>query len=328
MADSDIQLEQSDQTSSDEPQTAPPPKPVQKKPKQKQQPPPTTTAAPTKKAKKEKVAKWESEEADEKLNIPSKGAKKELEFFKSPWRVFKEDWKAMLAEFVATMMFVFMGTGLLVSYNKDKTDGGDLGAGLVSISLGFGIALSTMIYTVANISGGHLNPAVTVGLMLIRQIELFKAIGYVGCQIGGGIVGTALMYGVMPDNVSEMIHMGATTLAFGVTPAEGCALEICLTFILVFTVCATAQLSGDLTHMGRFAPLAIGYAVLVDHMIGVPFTGASMNPARSFGPAVVSGYWLNHWVYWVAPMIGGILAAVLYHYLFKTEGEAEANPED
>jgi len=239
---------------------------------------------------------------------------------------FRNDWRALLAEFVATMMFVFMGTGLLVSYNKDKTEGSPLGAGLVSISLGFGIALSTMIYTVANISGGHLNPAVTIGLTLIRQIELFKAIGYVGCQMAGAIVGTALMYGVMPDNVTETIHMGATSLAPGVTPGEGCAIEICLTFILVFTVCATAELSGDLKSMGRFAPLAIGYSVLVDHMIGVPFTGASMNPARSFGPAVVSGYWLNHWVYWVGPIVGGIFAAVTYHYFFfLDEPPAETN---
>jgi len=68
--------------------------------------------------------------------------------------------------------------------------------------------------------------------------------------------------------------------------------------------------------MGRFAPLAIGYAVLVDHMIGVPFTGASMNPARSFGPAVVAGYWKDHWVYWVGPMVGAVIASLLYHYLF------------
>jgi len=271
------------------------------------------------KVSKGPVMKWDPENIDENFQHPAtpvKKHKKILDLFKSPWDVLRNDWRALLAEFVATMMFVFMGTGLLVSYNKDKSEGGDLGAGLVSISLGFGIALSTMIYTVANISGGHLNPAVTVGLLLIRQIEIFKALGYIACQIGGGIVGTALMYGVMPDNVTELIHMGATTLAPGVTPGEGCAIEICLTFILVFTVCATAELSGDLKSMGRFAPLAIGYSVLVDHMIGVPFTGASMNPARSFGPAVVSGYWLNHWVYWVGPIIGGIFAAVVYHYLF------------
>jgi len=223
------------------------------------------------------------------------------------------------------MMFTFMCTALLVSYNKDKEQGGDLGAGLVSISLGIGIALSTMIYTVANISGGHLNPAITIALTFIRQVELFKALGYVACQMGGGIVGAALMYGVMPDNTSIIIHMGATTLAPGVSPAEGCAIEICLTFILAFTVCATAELSGDLTSMGRFAPLAIGYAVLVDHMIGVPFTGASMNPARSFGPAVVANYWVNHWIYWVGPIVGAIFAAVLYHMIFILDGEGNAN---
>eukprot|EP01123_Difflugia_compressa_P014040 TRINITY_DN692_c0_g3_i1.p1 TRINITY_DN692_c0_g3~~TRINITY_DN692_c0_g3_i1.p1 ORF type:complete len:227 (-),score=32.41 TRINITY_DN692_c0_g3_i1:64-744(-) len=226
-----------------------------------------------------------------------------------------------MAEFVATMMFVFMATALIVSYNKDKTEGGDLGAGLVSISMGVGISLSTMIYNVANISGGHLNPAVTIALLVIRQIELFKAIGYVIFQILGGIVGTGLMYAVMPDKLTEEVKMGATRLAFGVTPGEGCALEICLTFILVFTVCATAELSGDLQSMGRFAPLAIGYSVLVDHMIGVPFTGASMNPARSFGPAVIGHYWDNQWIYWVGPISGGILAAIVYHYIFIIEDE-------
>jgi MIP family channel proteins len=284
-------------------------------------PHPKTTGKP-----KVVVNKWDPENLDEGGSVPAKPKKKSLDFFKSPWDVLRNDWRALLAEFVATMMFVFMGTGLLVSYNKDKTAGGDLGAGLVSISLGFGIALSTMIYTVANISGGHLNPAVTIGLLLIRQIELFKALGYIACQVGGGIVGTALMYGVMPDNITEQIHMGATSLASGVSPGEGCAIEICLTFILVFTVCATAELSGDLKSMGRFAPLAIGYSVLVDHMIGVPFTGASMNPARSFGPAVVSGYWLNHWVYWVGPIVGGIFASVVYHYLFILD-EPEKNQE-
>jgi len=223
------------------------------------------------------------------------------------------------------MMFVFMCTALLVSYNKDKESGGSLGAGLVSISFGIGIALSTMIYTVANISGGHLNPAVTIALTFIRQVELFKALGYIICQLGGGIVGTALMYGVMPDNTSVLIHMGATTLAPGVTPGEGCAIEICLTFILVFTVCATAELSGDLTSMGRFAPLAIGYSVLVDNMIGVPFTGASMNPARSFGPAVVANYWVNHWIYWVGPIVGALFAAVFYNMIFILDNEGNMN---
>jgi len=269
----------------------------------------------------EKTPKWRADSSDEEVKIPKR--KVLLNFFKSPWEIFRNDWRAFAAELLATLVFVFMGTGLLVSRQKDKTTGGDLGAGLVSISLGFGIALSTMIYTVANISGGHLNPAVTIGLLVIRQIELFKAIGYVACQILGGIGGTALMYLVMPDNVTEAAHFGATQLQGGVTPGDGAALEMCLTFILVFTVCATAELSGDLKHMGRFAPLAIGYSVLVDHMIGVPFTGASMNPARSFGPAVVGSQWNNQWVYWVGPIVGGILAALVYHYIFIIEHNDE-----
>eukprot|EP01123_Difflugia_compressa_P014038 TRINITY_DN692_c0_g1_i1.p1 TRINITY_DN692_c0_g1~~TRINITY_DN692_c0_g1_i1.p1 ORF type:complete len:287 (-),score=45.17 TRINITY_DN692_c0_g1_i1:65-925(-) len=262
------------------------------------------------------VKKWKSEAADENFT-PHKVVK--LDFFKSPLVILKNEWRCFMAEFVATMMFVFMTTALIVSYNKDKTDGGDLGAGLVSISIGVGISLSTMIYNVANISGGHLNPAVTIALLIIREIELFKAIGYIIFQILGAIVGTGLMYAVMPDKITEDVHMGATKLSHGVTPAEGCAIEICLTFILVFTVCATAELSGDLKSMGRFAPLAIGYSVLVDHMIGIPFTGASMNPARSFGPAVIGKFWDHHWIYWVGPISGGIIAAIVYHYLFIIE---------
>jgi len=289
-------------------------------------PPSTTTTGSQKPKPKINVSKWDPENVDE--NIIQKKKRRVLDLFRSPWDVLRNDWRALLAEFVATMMFVFMGTGLLVSYYKDKIDGGDLGAGLVSISFGIGVALSTMIYTVANISGGHLNPAVTVALLMIRQIELFKALGYIGCQIGGGIVGAALMSGVMPHNISQMTNMGATTLARGVSPGEGCAIEICLTFILVFTVCTTAQLSGDLKTMGRFAPLVIGYSVIVDHMIGVPFTGASMNPARSIGPAVVSNHWENHWVYWVGPMVGGIFASVFYHYFFIVDEVEKTEEED
>jgi len=281
----------------------------------------STAVPPPQKSKPKTIKRWDPEKDSDVTHQK----KKFVDFFKSPWDVLRNEWRCLLAEFVATMMFVFMATALLVSYKKDKDEGGDLGAGLVSISLGIGIALSTMIYTVANISGGHLNPAVTIALTFIRQVELFKALGYVACQMGGGIVGAALMYGIMPSNTSVIIHMGATQLSPGVTPGEGCAIEICLTFILVFTVCATAELSGDLTSMGRFAPLAIGYSVLVGNMIGVPFTGASMNPARSFGPAVVSNHWENHWIYWVGPIVGAIFAAVLYHMIFILDDQGNAN---
>ncbi len=125
------------------------------------------------------------------------------------------------------------------------------------------------------------------------------------------MIGALLLVAVIPDAAQG--NLGSHGLGANVTVGGGVLAEIILTFVLVFVVFATAM---DPKGLGHIAPVAIGLAVLVDHLFGVPVTGASMNPARSFGPALVAGAWENHWIFWVGPLIGGALAALVYEFVF------------
>src|SRR5207244_5062645 len=129
----------------------------------------------------------------------------------------------------------------------------------------------------------------------------------------GAIVGACLLDAVVTDSVAG--NLGAHTLNMSALSSTGAGLvvEVILTFVLVFTVFATAV---DKRGLGNAAPIAIGLAILIDHFVGVPLTGASMNPARSFGPALVANAWSDHWVYWVGPLLGAAMAGLLYHFVF------------
>ena len=135
-------------------------------------------------------------------------------------------------------------------------------------------------------------------------------------QVLGAIVGAWLLTVVVPD--AAQVNLGAHGLGPDVTVGAGLIAEIILTFALVFVVFATAM---DLKGVGHLAPLAIGFAVAVDHLIGVPVTGASMNPARSIGPALMAGAWDNHWLYWAGPLAGGAIAALVYETVFLRRKE-------
>jgi len=238
----------------------------------------------------------------------------------------KDDWRhtmrVLFAEWWGTMLFVYIGTGSVMAAIPN-------GAGIMDepsvilISLGFGFGIATMVYATANISGGHLNPAVTIAIVASRKMSIIKGSVYLFSQLAGAMVGSALLKLSIPNDICEFVKYGATTLAnnatFGafqinVTVGGGLVMEFILTFLLVFTVFATASLPGDSKDMGKFAPLSIGFAVLVCHIVGTPYTGPSMNPARSFGPAVVGGTWTHHWVYWLGPIMGGLFAAFTYNY--------------
>jgi len=201
---------------------------------------------------------------------------------------------------------------------------------VILISLGFGFGIATMVYATANISGGHLNPAVTFAIVASRKMSIIKGCCFMTSQLLGAIVGSGLLKLSIPNEICETVHYGATTLAnnatFGrftinVSVGGGILMEIILTFLLVFTVFATASLPGDSKDMGKFAPLSIGFAVLVAHIVGTPYTGPSMNPARSFGPAVIGGTWTHHWVYWVGPLLGALFAAMTYNYGMSESAE-------
>lgn len=223
--------------------------------------------------------------------------------------------KAGFAEFIATFLFVFIGVGSVSAYGKIFPAATMTAAGLVSIALAHGLALAVTVAATANISGGHVNPAVTFGLLVGGHITFMRSLVYwVGQLVGAVLAALVLKWVVVGSHHPVPGH----DLGANVSVWSGLVLEIVLTFALVFVVYATA-VDPKRGSVGSVAPLCIGFVVLANHFVGVPYTGASMNPARSFGPALVSWQWAHHWIYWVGPFIGGALAGIIYDGVFITE---------
>ncbi|CAL9101109.1 Major intrinsic protein [Musa troglodytarum] len=217
--------------------------------------------------------------------------------------------KAYLAEFISTLLFVFAGVGSAIAYGK-LTSGAALdAAGLVAVALCHGLALFVAVAIAANISGGHVNPAVTFGLALGGQITILSGLLYWVAQLLGAVIGALLLKFV--TGLDTPTH----SLGAGVGAVEGVVMEIIITFALVYTVYATA-VDPKRGSVGTVAPIAIGLIVGANILAAGPFSGGSMNPARSFGPAVASGDFADLWVYWVGPLIGGGLAGLVYTYAY------------
>lgn len=217
-------------------------------------------------------------------------------------------WQAVLAELIAMFLFVFLGAGAVVA--TGMVGGNAMTAErLTAIALAHGLAIAVLVAAIARFSGGHINPAVTVAAVVTRKIGLAKGAMYVVGQLVGAALGALLLAAVIPDESQGAL--GGHALNVAVRP--GLVIEMVLTFALVFVIFATAV---DPKGPGHLAPFAIGITVMVDHLVGVPLTGASMNPARSFGPALAMGQWADQWVYWVGPIVGGIIAGVLYDMVY------------
>ncbi|KNA22182.1 hypothetical protein SOVF_036350 [Spinacia oleracea] len=218
--------------------------------------------------------------------------------------------KAYLAEFIATLLFVFAGVGSAVAFSK-VTEGGALDpAGLVAVAVAHAFALFVGVSIAANISGGHLNPAVTFGLAIGGNITLLTGFFYWVAQVLGSIVACLLL-----KWTSNGMSIPAHGVASGMNAIEGIVMEIVITFALVYTVYATAA-DPKKGQIGILAPIAIGFIVGANILAAGPFSGGSMNPARSFGPAIVSGDLSQSWIYWVGPLIGGGLAGLVYGDIF------------
>ena len=212
------------------------------------------------------------------------------------------------AEFLATFFFIILGAGTVVV--TGTITGGDLDVSrLLTISLAHGIAIMLLVTATANISGGHINPAVTISMIITKNITITKGVIYIACQLAGGVAGALALCWLIPDAG----NLGSHGLGSGITAFQGLGTEIILTFALVFVIFAAAV---DPKGLGKLAPIAIGLTVMADHLVGIPLTGASMNPARSFGPALVSMTWDNHWIYWIGPIVGGVAAAIMYKVVF------------
>ncbi|GER48327.1 aquaporin TIP2-1 [Striga asiatica] len=218
--------------------------------------------------------------------------------------------KAYIAEFISTLLFVFAGVGSAIAFNKLTSDGDLNPPGLVAIAVCHAFALFVAVSVGANISGGHVNPAVTFGLAVGGQITILTGIFYWIAQLLGAVVGSFLLKFVTGGLAIPTHAVGA-----GVGAVEGVVMEIIITFALVYTVYATAA-DPKKGSLGTIAPIAIGFIVGANILAAGPFSGGSMNPARSFGPAVASGDFSGHWIYWIGPLIGGGLAGLIYSNVF------------
>jgi MIP family channel proteins len=171
--------------------------------------------------------------------------------------------------------------------------------------------LSVMISATMTISGGHLNPAVTLGLLLRRRIDLSSAAAYIITQLAAACVAALLVQLLLPQNAVRDAMVGLPVIASSVSLGQAIGIELVLTFFLMSAVYGTA-VSPDAPRVAGFG---IGLVLLFDILVGGPLTGAAMNPARAFGPAVVSGEWVGQLVYWIGPIAGSILAALLWEFV-------------
>ncbi|HEX9615657.1 MAG TPA: MIP/aquaporin family protein [Bacteroidota bacterium] len=216
--------------------------------------------------------------------------------------------KAYIAEFISTFALIFVGVGSIVA---DHLTAG--AAGLTGIALAHGLVLAVMITATAAISGGHVNPAVTLGALSAGKIDVKNALGYIVAQCLGGLVAAYVLLMAVPSDALHAVNFGTPALGPNISVVQGLVAEIVLTFFLMFAVYGTA--------MDRRAPkmggLFIGLTVTLDILVGGPITGAAMNPARHLGPALVGGSMDNLWLYWVGPIIGAVLAALVYKNVFE-----------
>lgn len=218
--------------------------------------------------------------------------------------------KALVAEFIGTFAFIFIGVGAVTA---DYMLGGKVG--LIGIALAHGLTIAAMISATLALSGGHLNPAVTIGALVARKINGRTAISYIFAQCLGAVVAMLIMELAMPLTALAAVGFGTPALGTNISPFQGLITEIVLTFFLMFVVYGTA--------IDQRAPkvggLFIGLTVALDILMGGPISGAAMNPARHFGPALISGSFDNLWIYWVGPFVGASLAALIYNLILERQ---------
>jgi MIP family channel proteins len=227
-----------------------------------------------------------------------------------------------VAEFVGAFTLIFAGAGSTLAITKALTPALtsapaiDVYSGLtlVGIALANGLAIAVMVSAVGHISGGHFNPAITLGFLVTRRIAPSLAVVYWSMQFAGAAAAAALLRWLFPESARRITNLGAPGLSSGVSVWQGLVIELVLTFFLVWVVFATAADPGG--TFKSIAGLAIGLTITMDVLVGGPMTGAAMNPARAFGPELLSRHWTDAWVWYVGPFLGGALAALVYDTLY------------
>lgn len=204
--------------------------------------------------------------------------------------------RAHVAELIGTFALVFFGCGAIAIGRLDTA----------GVALAFGLVIAVMIYALGHVSGAHFNPAVSLGFAVGRHFPWRRVVTYAAAQVAGAVLGALALRALLPNAAT----IGVTTPSAGV--GEAFAWEAILTFVLMLVITAVAT---DTRAVGEAAAIAIGGAVALDALVGGPMTGASMNPARSIGPAMVAGNLDGLWIYLLAPLVGAGLAALAYRYL-------------
>lgn len=243
-----------------------------------------------------------------------------------------KDWKnlikSLLAEFIGTMMLVLVGCGSALNWTTSFD--------VTQISLAFGLVVMAMVTVFGPVSGGNLNPGVSIGLLAGGELSLLKCFFYIVVQSLGAIVGAGLLYGVTPAaqrdsiganglNSKEKIEDAMVDVA--IHAGAGFVLEALLTMMLVLVVYASAVDPKTKAAPG-VAPILIGFTVAAAHLVCITYTGTSINPARSIGSAVFSGVWADHWVFWVGPLVGGALGGFLYNFVFRNKEYAQVSDSE
>ena len=226
-------------------------------------------------------------------------------------------WTAAAAEFFGPLTLVVAGVGAIIS-TQNLSDGGNL----VAVALAHGLAIGLMVAALGHVSGGHFNPAVTISMLATGEIGLSRAVSYIVAQVLGATAGAGLLTLIFPalgpmGRNNQGVNLGLPGLGPDVSITGALIMEVLMTFFLVMVIFGTVI---DPRGPKTIAPLAIGLIITMDILTGGRITGAAMNPARALGPAIVQQDFTNWWIYWVGPIIGGVIAAYAYKSIWLGDG--------
>jgi MIP family channel proteins len=214
-----------------------------------------------------------------------------------------------VAEFIGTFTLIFIGVGSIVAAQEISDPS------LIGVAIAHGVAIAVMVSALGHISGGHFNPAITLGFLATRRIRPSLGLVYWGAQLAGAAAAAGAIRGLIPTSLTEApVNLGVPAIGHGISAGQAFGLEAVMTFFLAWVVFATA-----VDPRGTFksiAGLAIGLTITIDILFGGPFTGAAMNPARAFGPQIVGNHWSEGWIWYAGPFVGAALAALAYEYLY------------
>ena len=217
----------------------------------------------------------------------------------------------LTAEFIGTFALVFFGAGAICVDRYMQSSGG---IGLLAIALAHGLAFAVMVSAFGHVSGGQFNPAITIGFWVTKRLNTVDTIAYWAAQLAGSIAAAYLLKNLVPEDTWHAVALGTPMFARDFTVLPAMVLEAVTTFFLVLTVFATV--ADERSSFRSVASFAIGLTLTLGILVAGPFTGAALNPARAFGPALASAHWQHQGAYWVGPLAGGFVAGFLYDSIF------------